>query len=67
MLSSISIPTRVVVGEKDGITPPEVAREMCKAIKHAKLVTLADAGHLSNLEQPAKFSAALRDLVDDCR
>jgi len=59
MLSGIRVPTLVVVGADDAITPPDVARKMASAIPGARLVVLEDAGHLSNLERPEPFNEAL--------
>ena len=59
LLGHISVPTLVVVGEEDGLTPPEVAREMAGRIPGAKLEILPGAGHLSPLEAPAAFNRAV--------
>lgn len=61
LLPGIAVPTLVLVGEKDVLTPPELAREMADAIPHATLVEIAGSGHLSTLERPAEVTAALRD------
>jgi 3-oxoadipate enol-lactonase len=63
LLTSISCPTLVVVGEEDGLTPPAVAREYAASIPGSQLVTIPDAGHLSNLEQPEAFLAAVRNFL----
>lgn len=63
-LSHISFPTLVVVGEQDAITPPDRARELAENIPNARLVTIPDAGHLSNLENPAAFTQAVREFLD---
>jgi len=60
LLPGIEIPTLVLVGEADAITPPEVAREMAEAIEWASLVVVPEAGHLSSLEQPDRVTQALR-------
>ena len=59
LLSSIHVPTLIVVGEEDAVTPPAVAEEMHRSIHGSELTVIAGAGHLSNLEQPAGFNAAL--------
>jgi pimeloyl-ACP methyl ester carboxylesterase len=59
LLTTIHVPTLIIVGEEDGVTPPAAAEEMHHAIGGSHLVRIADAGHLSNLEQPAQFNAAL--------
>ncbi|MFC7380150.1 alpha/beta fold hydrolase [Brevundimonas sp. GCM10030266] len=60
-LSAIAVPTLVLVGDQDGVTPPEHAREMADAIPGARLVIVPDAGHISTLEQPEAVNAALTD------
>ena len=60
LLPSIAVPTLVVVGENDALTPPTVAAAMAARIPGARLVRIAGAGHLSNLERPTEFNAALR-------
>lgn len=62
-LGGISVPTLVLVGEDDGITPPDDARRMAAAIPDAALTVVPDAGHLSGLENPAAFNAALSDFL----
>jgi pimeloyl-ACP methyl ester carboxylesterase len=59
MLSSIHCPTLIVVGEEDVITPPKLSEEMHRAIRSSELVVIQQAGHLSNLEQPDTFNAAM--------
>jgi pimeloyl-ACP methyl ester carboxylesterase len=58
-LPAIEIPTLVLVGEEDAITPPELAREMAEMIEWASLVVVPGAGHLSSLEQPERVAEAL--------
>ena len=53
------MPTRVVVGEADVLTPPSEARAMAQAIPQATLHVIPGAGHLSNLEQPDAFNRIL--------
>lgn len=58
-LASITVPTLVIVGEDDALSPPDVARDMHERIKGSELAALPRAGHLSNLEAPEKFNAAI--------
>jgi pimeloyl-ACP methyl ester carboxylesterase len=58
-LSRITIPALVIVGEEDGITPVADARAMASALPEATLAVLPRAGHLSNLEAPDAFGAAV--------
>lgn len=59
LLSSIRCPALIVVGEEDTLTVPDVSREMQRRIAGAELVIIPKAGHLSNLEAPEPFNAAL--------
>ena len=63
-LGSIAVPTLVVVGEDDTLAPPDVARAMHEAIPGSRLAVLPKAGHLSNLEAPDEFNAAVADLLE---
>ncbi|HEV3165152.1 MAG TPA: alpha/beta fold hydrolase [Isosphaeraceae bacterium] len=58
-LSRISVPTLVIVGSEDVITPPTEARAMAQALPNAELVEIPDAGHLAPLENPAPANAAM--------
>ena len=67
VLSSIRVPTLIVVGEDDKATPVSSARTMHEAIPGSRLVIIPEAGHVSNLEQPEPFNAALRDFLQALR
>ena len=57
-LPRINCPTLVLVGERD--TPfLQASRVMARRIPGAELVTLADAGHAANLDQPVAFNEAV--------
>lgn len=61
LLATIRVPMLVVVGEKDVLTPPELAREMADAVPGARLVEIPGSGHLSTMERPEAVTAALRE------
>lgn len=63
MLGSISVPTLIIVGDEDVITPPKEARAMHAAIPHSRLEVIAGAGHLSNVERPGAFNAVLGEFL----
>lgn len=63
-LPTIHVPTLVVVGEEDAVTPRAAAEEMHRGIAGSELIVIPAAGHLSNLEQPAAFDAALVRFLD---
>ncbi len=58
-LAHIAVPALLLAGEHDRTAPVAVMRRMSDRIAGAELVTLADAGHIANVEQPAAFDAAL--------
>lgn len=62
-LATITVPTLILVGEADTLTPPSDAAVMAAAIPTARVVTISGAGHLSPLENPRAFNAALRDFI----
>ncbi|MGH9142760.1 MAG: alpha/beta fold hydrolase [Vicinamibacterales bacterium] len=64
LLASIHVPTLIVVGDEDTVTPPAASEEMHRAIAGSELVRIPGAGHLSNLEQPGMFNAALAAFLD---
>lgn len=59
-LASIAVPTLVVCGDEDAVTPAKEMRAMAVAVPGARVVTLERCGHLGNLEQPSRFDEALR-------
>ena len=64
-LAAIDVPTHVVVGADDPLTPPAVAAEIAGAIAGARLTIIPDAGHLSNIEQPELFNAAVLGFIQE--
>ncbi len=58
-LAAIKCPVQIIVGDKDVGTPVAMSEAIHKAIPGSELVIIPDASHLSNLEQPAAFNAAL--------
>jgi 3-oxoadipate enol-lactonase len=59
-LANIRVPVLVIVGEEDGVTPVDDARAIAAGTADARLAILPEAGHLSNIENPPSFNAALR-------
>ena len=62
-LDQIPTPTLLIVGDKDPSTPPAASRLIQDRIDGAELVVIEDAAHLSNVEQPEAFNAALTDFL----
>jgi pimeloyl-ACP methyl ester carboxylesterase len=66
MLPSINVPTLIVVGEEDAITPPADAERMAQAIPNAKLVKIAGAAHLANIEKADVVNASVLAFLESC-
>lgn len=60
-LAAIRVPTLVLVGDKDALTPPDRSEEMAAVIPDARLMVIPECGHASTLEQPEAVNAALID------
>lgn len=58
-LAAIGCPTLVLVGDSDKLMPPELSAEIADRIPGARLVVVADCGHLSTLERPQQVTQAL--------
>ena len=63
-LSTVSLPTLIIVGKDDPATPVSASAAIQAKINGSKLVVLGDAMHLSNVEQPKAFNKALRAFLD---
>jgi pimeloyl-ACP methyl ester carboxylesterase len=63
LLPGIDVPTLLVVGEEDVLTPPKESRAMHEAIAGSRLEILAGAGHVSNLERPAAFNHVVSEFL----
>ena len=56
IFSQIDIPTLILVGEKDKLTPPSMALKIHKLIKNSEFSIINEAGHLTNIENPKDFN-----------
>lgn len=59
LLADIAVPTLILVGEKDAITPVEDAERLHSAISGSQLRVVPGAGHLANRERPSEFNAEI--------
>jgi len=64
-LGSIELPTLIMVGAEDRITPVAAAQQMHDAIPGSKQRVIPHAAHLSNMENPDAFNLALLDFLVD--
>ena len=62
LLEGITVPTLVLAGQQDGALP--ACRFIHEKINGSQLVVIPDAGHLSNLDQPAAFNHAVLEFLD---
>jgi 3-oxoadipate enol-lactonase len=58
-LVDVDCPTLVIVGAEDRGTPREMAEDIVQSIEGSKLEVIAEAAHLSNIEQPVEFNRLL--------
>lgn len=62
-LATIDVPTLVVVGAEDVLTPVNEAEFLHESIRGSRLEVIAHAGHVSNLERPAAFNHVLSEFL----
>jgi len=63
--SEIRVPTLVLCGSQDHITPPALSHELLQLIRGARYAEIARAGHLTNLEQPDAFNALVEAFIGE--
>lgn len=63
LLSGIRVPTLVLCGAEDAVTPPALAKTMAQQIPGGRYVEVEGAGHLAPLEQPDRVTGAVRDFL----
>ena len=62
---AIDVPTLILCGEQDLITPVDLSVALTDLIPNARLQLIAAAGHLSNLERPAEFNAFVDSFLQE--
>ena len=63
VLSKITIPTLIIVGEQDALTPPAIMKEMYHKIINSDFVEVSQAGHMTPIEQPEVVTKAMLDFL----
>lgn len=63
LLAGIDVPTLVVVGEEDALTPEKEARAIHERVPGSRMEVIAQAGHLASLERPASFNHVLTEFL----
>ena len=64
VFKTINVPTFIMVGELDTLTPPSMSREIMKEIKESSLAIIPNAGHLINIENPKEFNQKLLEFLE---
>ncbi len=60
-LGSIAVPTLIICGAEDHVTPPDHSIELAQAIPGAELLIVPGSGHLTPLEVPEAVNRAMLD------
>jgi len=63
--AAIDVPTLVLVGDEDVITPPTLSDQLAALIPGAKVKLVVGAGHLANLEQPSAFNTEIDEFLSE--
>lgn len=63
VLATIDVPVLVLCGERDVVAPRELSEEIARGIRNARLEIVANAGHVSNADEPEAFNALLREFL----
>jgi pimeloyl-ACP methyl ester carboxylesterase len=63
LLPTITLPTLVICGEHDVISPPDEMKSIAEKIPNAQFVQVPRAGHMSPMEQPEIVNAAIRKFL----
>jgi pimeloyl-ACP methyl ester carboxylesterase len=58
-LNKISIPTLIIVGENDALTPPAVMKSLNENIPNSEFVVIPKAGHMTPIEEPEAVNEAI--------
>ena len=65
VVAGLESPVVVVAGDQDGLIAPDEARALAATARNGRAVVLDGAGHLPSLQQPERFDAELRRLLDE--
>lgn len=64
-LARVDVPTMIIWGRDDSITPPFVAQQFCESIPTAELTFIDECGHAPPIEQPEEFARLLDTFLAD--
>ena len=61
--AAIAVPTLILCGDEDGVTPPALSQELAALIPRSRVEIIPASGHLANAEQPEQFNRAIDDFL----
>jgi pimeloyl-ACP methyl ester carboxylesterase len=64
-LGDISIPTLVICGSEDKLSPPNVMKPMAEKISNSKFVLIEEAGHMTPIENPKQVNLAIKEFLSE--
>jgi len=66
VVSTMQCPTLIACGRDDYLCPPELHHDLATSAPHARLAVIAQAGHLSTIDQPAALTGAISEWLKLC-
>lgn len=66
LLKELTVPSLIVVGKEDVITPPSFAHRMASALRHAEVYEVEGAGHMAPLETPDLVNERIAQFLTRC-
>lgn len=64
-LANIDVPTRIIVGTRDNLTPVDAGRTLAELIPHARLDIVPDAGHMLPFEEPDRVADLIEEVINE--
>lgn len=62
-LSKINLPTLVICGSEDKLSPPNVMKPMSEKIPHSKFILVENSGHMTPIENPQEVNSAIKEFL----
>lgn len=66
LLRTVTVPSLIIVGDEDILTPPTESRIMAEAMHGSELHVIPGAGHLANMEAPGVFNEIVARFIESC-
>jgi pimeloyl-ACP methyl ester carboxylesterase len=64
-VASVQVPTLIICGTDDSLTPPKYSHYLHKAIAGSRLVLVEEAGHMVMMEKPGEVNGAIKEFLGD--